>query len=55
MLLLHHQIQEYESSGSLRQHVKVGGAISEEEREELQASIREQETLLHGYQKVELE
>ena len=46
------QLQEYESSQSLWQRVKVGGVISEGEREELKSSIEEQETILRGYQKV---
>ena len=49
------QLQEYESSESLWQRVKVGGVISEGEREELKSSIEEQETILHGYQKVHVQ
>ena len=37
---------------SPRQRAGVGGAISEREREEMKSSIREQESLIHGYQKV---
>lgn len=46
------QLQEYETSQSVHHRLAVGGAISQQEREELQSSIREQETLLQGYQKV---
>ena len=37
---------------SPRERVKVGGAISEREWEELRRSVAEQETIILGYQKV---
>ena len=46
------QLQENEASQSVRHQLAVGGVISQQERAELQSSIREQETLLLGYQKV---
>lgn len=46
------QLQGRESPQSLRQQVKGGGAISEQERDALKSSIEEQETMIRGYQKV---
>ena len=46
------QLQGCGSPQSLRQQVKGGGVISEQEREALKSSIEEQETMIRGYQKV---
>lgn len=52
LILFFIQIENMKQVRSPRQRVKVGGAISEGEWAELRKSVREQETIILGYQKV---
>ena len=52
LILFFIQIENMKQVRSPRQRVKVGRAISEGEWAELRKSVREQETIILGYQKV---